>query len=215
MDHVFQFLGKGGFVIYPLILCSIAGLAVVIEKMLTLRRKKVLIPEIVSVLDNIKGPEDIGLALSICEKHRGPFANIVRMGLESRELPKDEIKENLLDQGRQEVAHLEKGLVFLETIAGIAPLLGLLGTVIGILKVFQVISVMGMGQASALSGGISEALITTIVGLSIGIPAVVGFNMFTKKAETLVLEIEKYSALLLKKVAAFKLHKGNEDAREN
>jgi len=208
MEHVLDFFDKGGFVIYPLLLCSIVGLAIVIEKSLSLRRKKVIIPEIVNVLDNIKGPDDVGLALSICEKHNGPFPNIIRIGLENRELPKDEIKETLDDQGRQEVHSLEKGLVILETVAGIAPLLGLLGTVIGILKVFNVISVMGVGQATAMAGGISEALITTIVGLSIGIPAVVGYNFFTNKADTLVLEIEKYSAIILKKVTSFQDNPG-------
>lgn len=209
MDHVVEFFNKGGFIMYPLLLCSIAALTIVIEKIITLRRKKVIIPEIVNVLDNIKGPGDIGLALSICEKHKGPFANIIRIGLENRELPREELKETLNDQGRQEVHQLERGLMILETIAAIAPLLGLLGTVIGILKVFNVISVLGVGQATALSGGISEALITTIVGLSIGIPAVVVFNYFTNKAEGLVLEIEKYSSLLLKKTAAFHDHKDN------
>jgi biopolymer transport protein ExbB len=204
MEHVLEFFGKGGFVMYPLLLCSIAGLAIVIEKFITLRRKKVIIPEIVSVIDNIKDPGDVGLALSICEKHNGPFANIIRAGLESRNMPKEEIKETLNDQGRQEVHQLERGLVILETIAAIAPLLGLLGTVIGILKVFNVISVMGVGQANALSGGISEALITTIIGLSIGIPAVVGYNYFTNKAERLVLQIEKHSSALLKKVTSFR-----------
>lgn len=203
MNHVLEFFGKGGFVMYPLLLCSIAALAIVIEKIVTLRRKKVIIPEVVNVLDNIKGTGDIGLALSICEKHEGPFANIIRTGLENRELPREELKEVLSDQGRQEVQYLERGLVILETIAAIAPLLGLLGTVIGILKVFDVIAVMGVGQATALSGGISEALITTIVGLSIGIPAVVVFNLFANKAERLILEIEKYSALLLAKMTSF------------
>ncbi|MCK4765097.1 MAG: MotA/TolQ/ExbB proton channel family protein [Candidatus Aminicenantes bacterium] len=209
MEHVIEFFEKGGFIIYPLLLCSIVGLAIVIEKAVALRRKKVIIPEVVNVLDNIKCSADIGLALSICEKHKGPFANIIRVGLESRELPKEEIKETLVDQGRQEVRQLERGLVVLETVAGIAPLLGLLGTVIGILKVFNVISSMGVGQATAMAGGISEALITTIVGLSIGIPAVVGHNFFTDKAEGLVLEIEKYSSLLVKKVTSFK----NDDNR--
>jgi len=207
MDQIAEFLAKGGFIIYPLLLCSILGLAIVIERALVLRRKKVIIPEIVNVLNNIKNPEDVGLALSICEKHNGSFTNIIRIGLENRDLPKDEIKEALDDQGRQEVHYLERGLVILETIAGIAPLLGLLGTVIGILKVFNVISVMGMGQASALSGGISEALLTTIVGLSIGIPAVVVYNYFTNKAEGLVLEIEKHSSVLLRKVTSFKNEK--------
>ncbi len=210
MEHVLEFFDKGGFIIYPLLLCSILGLAIVIEKALSLRRKKVIIPEVVNILDNIKGPSDVGLALSICEKHKGPFPNIVRIGLENRALPKEEIKEVLNDQGRQEVHSLEKGLVILETVAGIAPLLGLLGTVIGILKVFNVISLVGIGQANAMAGGISEALITTIVGLSIGIPAVVAFNVFTNKAETLVLEIEKYSSVLLKKVTSFHMKKVDE-----
>jgi biopolymer transport protein ExbB len=204
MEHVIDFLRKGGFIIYPLLICSIATLAIVIEKWFVLRRKKVIIPEIVNILDNIKGSADIGLALSICEKHRGPFANIIRVGLENRHLLKEEIKETLNDQGRQEVRYLERGLIILETIAGIAPLLGLLGTVIGILKVFDVISTMGVGQATAMAGGISEALITTIVGLSIGIPALVGYNYFINKAEGFILDIEKYSSLLLKKVTSFK-----------
>lgn len=205
MEHVWQFLVKGGIMMIPLGLSSIIGLAIVIEKAFSLRRKKIIIPEIVTVIDNIKGPEDIGLALSICDKHEGPFVNVIRVGLESRHLPKEEIKEALQDQGRQEVRTLERGLIILETVAGIAPLMGLLGTVIGILKVFNVISVIGVGQAAALSGGISEALITTIVGLSIAIPAVVAYNYFSNKAEDLVLEIEKYSTSLLKKVSSFNL----------
>ncbi len=204
MEQILDFFTKGGFMMYPLLLCSILGMAIIIEKSISLRRKNVIIPEIVNVLDNIKGPDDVGLAISICEKHEGPFANIVKMGLESRDLPKEEIKEALDDQGRQEVHVLERGLVIIETIAGISPLLGLLGTVIGILKVFNVIAELGVGQTNALSGGISEALITTIFGLAIGIPAVVVYNLFSNKAEGLILEIEKYSTQLLKKVNVFK-----------
>jgi len=203
MEHMVEFFNKGGFMMYPLLLCSIIGLAIVIEKVISLRRKNVIVPEIVNVLDNIKGPDDVGLAISICEKNQGSFANIIRVGLENRYLPREEIKEALNDQGRQEVHVLERGLVGLETIAGISPLLGLLGTVIGILRVFNVIAETGVGQATQLSGGISEALITTIVGLSIGIPAVVVYNLFSNRAEEFVLEIEKYSSKLLKKVVAF------------
>ena len=208
MSEVISFLGKGGFVVYPLLLCSVVGLAVIIEKSLSLRRKKVIIPEIVNVIKNIRGPEDVGLAASICEHHRGSFANIVKAGLEFRHLKREEIKEVLTDQGRQEVHRLERGLVILETIAAIAPLLGLLGTVIGILKVFHVISEVGVGQASAMAGGISEALITTIIGLSIGIPAVVAYNWLSNKAEAMVLEIEKHSSMLLKTVAVFSNQSG-------
>lgn len=211
MADVWQFLLKGGIMMIPLALCSIVALAITIEKSLSLRRKIVIIPEVVNILENIKGPDDVGLALSICEKHEGPFANVIRVGLESRHLPKEEIKETLVDAGRQEVRTLERGLVILETVAGISPLLGLLGTVIGILKVFNVISTLGVGQAAALSGGISEALITTVVGLVIGIPAVVVFNYFTHKAENFIMDIEKYSSALLKTVTSFNTTKATKE----
>ena len=202
MQNILGFLSKGGIIMYPLFLCSIAALAVAIEKAIALRRRKIIIPEVVAVLENVKAPNDFGLAVSICEKHHGPLANVVRISLENPGLPREELKEALLDQGRQEVHQLERGLGVLETVAGIAPLLGLLGTVLGILKVFKVIADLGVGQAAALAGGISEALITTIAGLFIGIPALVAYNYFAHKAEALVLEIEKYSNRLLARIGA-------------
>lgn len=208
MKNIIAFLAKGGITMIPLFLCSIAALAVAIERALALRRRQVIVPEVVSVLENVKGTEDFGLAVSICEKHDGPFANIIRLSLENHGLPREELKEALLDQGRQEVHRLERGLGVLETVAGIAPLLGLLGTVLGILKVFKVISLMGVGQAAALAGGISEALITTIAGLFIGIPALVAYNYFAQRSEALVLEIEKYSNRLLNKIYAIHAVRG-------
>ncbi|MDQ7052399.1 MAG: MotA/TolQ/ExbB proton channel family protein [candidate division KSB1 bacterium] len=200
---VWNFLVKGGVIMIPLALCSLVGLAVLIEKLYSLRRNKVLIPEIINVLENIRSEEDIPLAVNICEQHQGPFANIVMTVLRYRNQPKAELKELVEETGRQEVRTLERGLVALETVAGVAPLLGLLGTVIGILKIFNVISEVGMGQASALSGGLSEALITTIIGLSIGIPSLVFYNYFVDKAEQLILEIEKYSSALIMKLKSF------------
>ena len=202
MKNILDLLAKGGIIMIPLFLCSVAALAVVIEKAVALRRRKIIVPEVVGVLESVKGPNDFELAVAICEKHRGPFAGIVRLALENRHLSREELKESLLDQGRQEVHRLERGLGVLETIAGIAPLLGLLGTVLGLLKVFKVISVMGVGQAAALAGGISEALITTIVGLFIAIPTLVAFNYYSGKAESLVLEVEKHSNRLLNKLSS-------------
>jgi len=190
-------------VMIALILCSIISLAIFIEKLLTLRRKKIIVPEIVSVIENIKAPGDVDLAISICEKNKGAFTNIVHIGLKNNHLTKDEMKEMFLDQGRQEARILERGLGILETIAAISPLLGLLGTVLGMIKIFTVISEKGIGQAEALSGGISEALITTVIGLSIGIPTLVFYNYFTDKAENLILDIEKFSNDLMKKLNSF------------
>lgn len=200
---VWEFLTSGGLTMIPLGLCSLIGLAIVIEKFVSLRSHKVIIPEIVNVLENVGSEDDLKLAVSICKRHIGPFPNLILAVLENRGLPKDELKELVEDSGRQEIRILERGLVALETIAGVAPLLGLLGTVVGILKVFNVIAELGIGEASALSGGISEALITTIIGLSIGIPAVVFFNYFSNRAENHVLEIEKYSSNLISKIKQF------------
>ena len=205
MQIVWEFLVKGGITMIPLGLCSLIGLAVVVEKMFSLREKKIIVPEIVSVVENIEAEDELTLAQSICEKNEGPFSNILLSVLRNRSLPAAELKELVEETGRQQIRILERGLVALETVAGIAPLLGLLGTVIGILKVFNVISEVGIGQAAALSVGISEALITTIVGLSIGIPAVVFFNYFTDKAENIVLDIEKYSSELIARIRTFEL----------
>ena len=203
MQEAWLMLQRGGIMMIPLFLCSIIVLAIVIERAITLRKKKILIPEIISVIETIKGSEDINLAISICQKNEGTFANIVLLGLENKDMEKTELKELIVEQGRQEVRILEKGMVTMETIAGIGPLLGLLGTVIGMIRVFTVISEQGMGQTEALSGGISEALITTVVGLSVGIPALIVYNYFTDKAENLIMDIEKYTSKLLRKLIKF------------
>lgn len=206
MNEALSILQRGGIVMIPLLICSVTVLAIVIERSISLRRKRVLIPEIINVIETIKQPADVPLAISICQKNEGPFAHIVRFGLENMSLPRGELTELVSDQGRQEVRSLEKGLVILETIAGIAPLLGLLGTVLGMIKVFTVVSQQGVGQAQALSGGISEALITTVVGLSIGIPALVVFNLFTRRTESFVMDIEKFSSRLLRTLIRFQPH---------
>jgi biopolymer transport protein ExbB len=216
MNEVLSTIQRGGIVMIPLLICSITALAIVIERSISLRRRRVIKPEIVNIIDTIQKPEDVPLAISICQKNQGPFAQIVQFGLENAGLPRIELTELVTDQGRQEARSLEKGLVVLETIAGIAPLLGLLGTVLGMIKVFTVVSQQGVGQAQALSGGISEALITTVVGLSIGIPALVVFNLFTKRTESFVMDIEKFTSRLLRKLTRFQPSgaEGNTVARE-
>jgi biopolymer transport protein ExbB len=194
---------KGGWVMYPLLLSSILALGVVIEKFWYLRKKKILVPEIIGVLDQIKSPGDLQLAKSICEKFKGPFSRIVLTSIENQDLPSDELRMLVEDEGRQEVRILQRGLVTLETIAAIAPLLGLLGTILGMIKVFNVIETLGVGQAKALSGGISEALITTAAGLLIGIPVLIAYNFFNHRAEAFILDMQKYVILLLDKLVRF------------
>jgi len=203
MTEIWDSLVKGGIMMIPLLLTSIVGLAVFIERALFLRRRRILRKDILTLILSIENPSEVEKALNEMKKNDGPFINIIRVGIDNRKRTKEEIRESILDQGRQEARKLERGLTILETIAGIAPLMGLLGTVLGMIKVFRVISEQGLGQTQALSSGISEALITTVVGLFIAIPALVSFNYFTHKVEDIVLEIEKYSGQLLNKLDDF------------
>ena len=201
--QIWLFLVKGGVLMIPLLICSILSLAIVIEKLFTLKKSKVIIPEVKSVVENISSEDDIPLALSVCSKHQGVLSNLIILVLSHKKTSHAIMREELSDSGRQEIRSLETGLGILETVAAIAPVLGLLGTVLGMIKVFSVISVQGVGEASALSGGISEALITTAVGLSVGIPALIFYNYFSSKAEALILDIENICNILLKKINSF------------
>jgi biopolymer transport protein ExbB len=197
MLELFQ---RGGIMMYPLLLSSLLAVAIIVERLLTLRRKKVIIPEIINIVEQFNSIKDLDLARSICLRYDGPLPRIVSLGLDHSELDDRGIKELIEDQGRQEIRELQRGLGILETVAAIAPLMGLTGTVLGMIKVFGVIKAQGVGQAAALSGGISEALLTTVAGLFIGIPTLIFHNYFSHKAENFVLDIEKYSGVLVRKL---------------
>lgn len=193
---------KGGPIMIPLGILSILGVGVVIEKILNLRHSKVIQSEIVNCIESVRSPADIPMAIKLCERHHSPFAEVVRSGLEAHERPPHEIRQVMQDMGRREVKRLERYLVVLETVAAASPLLGLLGTVLGMIKVFSVISIAGVGQAGLLSGGIAEALITTAFGLSIGIPALIAYNFLDSRVDGLVAKIDTYAHVLLQRLAA-------------
>ncbi|MBN1895013.1 MotA/TolQ/ExbB proton channel family protein [bacterium] len=200
LSEIWSFLVKGGIMMIPLLLSSVLALAVIIERAVVLRRKRILDPEVVILVENAETPAEVETVFNRLEKKNGPFLNILRVCLANRGKDRASIKEAILDAGRQEMRYLERYLAVLETIAGVAPLLGLLGTVLGMMKIFDVIVTSGLGQTQLLSRGISEALITTVVGLFIAIPALVAYNYFTHKVEDFVLEIEKYSSSLMEKL---------------
>ncbi len=204
MNGIYQFFVKGGIMMYPLLLSSILAVAIILERTFRLRRKKVINPQLVQMIEAIRDSRDLDVARTICGQTNSAFTNILKVGFNNHHLNHNEIKELLEDQGRQEVRSLEWGLGALETIAASAPLMGLLGTVLGMVRVFNVIAQIGIGQASALSGGISEALNTTVFGLFIGIPALIAYNYFVHKADDLVLDIEKHSATLIQKIQQIK-----------
>ncbi|MCF7920193.1 MAG: MotA/TolQ/ExbB proton channel family protein [Candidatus Cloacimonetes bacterium] len=205
MDKILSVLVSGGIVMVPLAICSVLALAIIIEKFIVLRKSKLLNPEIISVIKNLSHPEDIPLALNVTSNYKAPLSQLVSIILENARQPVDDIKEDVSDQGRQEIRFLERGLGILETVAAIAPILGLLGTVFGMIDVFATISQMGVGDAASLSSGISEALVSTAFGLSIGIPTLVLYNYFSRRAHDLILDMENLCNELIRKVRKFKL----------
>lgn len=204
MSGIWDMIVEGGVVMIPLFITSIIGLAVFLERVWFLRRKKIIKPETKLIIDGIESRKDVEKAISKIGDPQDPLQKIMTVTLENYTRPRDEIKEKIIDQGRQESGKMEKGLVVLETVAGIAPLMGLLGTVLGMIEVFQVITEQGLGQTQNLSSGISQALITTVAGLTIAIPALIAYNYLNHKVENLVLEIEDYSRKLLDRIIYFR-----------
>jgi biopolymer transport protein ExbB len=193
---------KGGPVMIPLAILSVLGVAVTIEKIIALRVSRVIQRDIINTIESVNTPSDIPMAIKICERYNTPFANVIRTGLEEAGEPLTIVRQAMEDTGRRETKRLERYLVLLATVAAASPLLGLLGTVLGMIQVFSVISIAGVGQAGLLSGGIAQALITTAFGLSIGIPALIAYNLLDTRVDTLVVRIDTYAHQLLKQLAA-------------
>jgi biopolymer transport protein ExbB len=195
-----EFLAKAGPLIYPLGLCSLLASTVAVERLLALRRGRVLPRQIIEVVEAVQPGKDLSVAVEVCRRNPGVFSGVMLAGLENAGRPWEVMRDAVLDAGRQETPTLERHLVWLQTIAQAAPLLGLLGTVLGMIKVFASISLAGLGDPQALSEGISEAMITTAVGLGIGIPTLVAYNYLTARSEVLIAEIEAYASRLVSRL---------------
>jgi biopolymer transport protein ExbB len=185
----------------PLAIGSVIGLAIVIERLFYLRSSIVLNKAVLDLIDSIRVPEDLPLARTLCERNPCALAAVVRAGLDSHGLGREQLRESMTDAGRQEVHRMERGLTMLETIAAVSPLLGLLGTGLGMIDVFRVVAAQGTGQAQLLSGGISEALISTVAGLSIAIPMLVLYNYLSRRVEDRAVAIEHQAVRLLNRLA--------------
>ncbi|MCP4291067.1 MAG: MotA/TolQ/ExbB proton channel family protein [bacterium] len=187
----------GGYMMIPIGLASLVGLAVIIERFLVLRKSRIVFPQICGAVDSMSASADLSVVRSICQRHPGPFANVVMSGLDHSENDWTIIRDVLQETGRQEALRLSRRLGILETVAAVSPLLGLLGTVLGMIRVFASISALGLGSPEVLSSGISEAMITTASGLIIGIPALVAYNWLNGKADSIIFDLEYYSSKVL------------------
>ena len=188
---------KGGPVMYPILFFSILSLAIIIERLISLRRGRIIRPETLFRVQDLIRIERIADIIELCQKNSSPMSRIVLAAIKNINQPKAEIKEAVSEAGRQEVRVLERHLATLGTIVSIAPLLGLLGTVTGMIRAFYTIALRGVGEPTALATGISEALLTTAAGLTVAIPSQLFYNYFINKVDSLTLDMEQNSLDIL------------------
>lgn len=194
---IIGFLIKGGIVMVPIILCSIIAASIAVERFINLRHKKVIWGDILVRVEGLLRDRKIAEATTLCKRYQSAMTRVLLAALLNYDKDKSEIKEIIEEAGRQEIPYLDKYLLVLSTIAYISPLLGLLGTVTGMIRAFTVLSMTGAGHPAELAGGISEALITTAAGLTVSIPVLVLYNYFASKSDKLVLELEKSALKML------------------
>jgi len=181
----------------PLVLCSVLGLAICFERLYTLNPKKIAPPHLLATVWKQLKNGELDAAKLRTLKQSSPLGRILAAGLSNAYHGRDVMKESIQDAASHVVHDLERYLTTLGTIAAVAPLLGLLGSVLGIIEVFSEIMVQGSGNASILAGGISKALITTAAGLTVAIPALVMHRYFVGKIDAIVVGLEQETIKLV------------------
>jgi biopolymer transport protein ExbB len=194
---VFELVQAGGWLMIPILLCSVIAAAIIVERLWTLRQKKVIPEKLLTGIWNLLS-NDALTEQHISEIENGsPLGRVLAAGLINRHLSRDLIRESIEENGRHVVHEMERFMNTLGTISTIAPLLGLLGTVIGMIRVFTAITVIGIGDPTQLAGGISEALITTAAGLSVAIPSLIFHRHLKRKIDELVVAMEQEAMKLV------------------
>lgn len=173
-----------------LILTSVVGLAFIIERGIALRWRRVVPPEIEAAVESCQSPEDVPMLRRVCQQHDSPISRLLLLAADHLEWPRAETVDIIQTRARHEMTRLERGLVVLEIIVGIAPLLGLVGTIVGMIGVFGDVSQRGLENAAILAHGISTILWATLIGLLIAIPSLIFWSYYSKKVETIGVEME-------------------------
>ncbi len=195
-----RYMQDGGPVMWPLLACSIVGLAVIVERFWALRKAKIDVNDFLSKIRKaLIVNKSVREAVKVCEQeqYRGPVASIMKAALLKYGQPKEDIEKTIENAALHEVSRLEKRLSILATVANIAPLLGFLGTVTGMINSFDALAAQGLSNPGAVAAGISEALITTAAGLFIAIPVQLAYNYFIQSINRSVREIEMSTNMLL------------------
>ena len=212
MEEVYDLLAKGGWLMVPILFCSVVVLAVLIERLWFLRRERVLPTGLLDKVRELIASSRLNEAQSLCEGNDSSLGAVLSAGLGQAGKPREVIGEALQEAGRLEAAALERFVGVVGTIAAIAPLLGLLGTVTGMIKIFQRVTTEGVGDPRMLAGGIWEALITTAAGLTVAIPAYVAYRYLLSRADALVLEIENGATTVLRGITEVPAAGNDEEA---
>lgn len=196
--NAYEFFLEGGILMWPILATSIVALAIAIERFFTLRRATIDTRELMDTMRTVLRQNRPQEAVAICDETDVPVARILKAGILKFNRPKEDIREAIQDAGNLEIPRLERYLPALGTCANIAPLLGLLGTVQGMIKAFaQIQNKQGLVNPSDLAQGIGNALVTTAAGLTVAIPTLVVYNYYITRVENMVLEMEISSSELV------------------
>lgn len=186
-----ELLTAGGWLIWPILFCSIASLAIIIEKFRRLGEDRVMPPGMYDRIEKLIQDKKLTNAHLVTLADQSPLGSIFATAISQAHLRKSELKATVEDSGRHQVYEMEKYLNTLGSIAAITPLLGLLGTVVGMIKVFAAITIVGVGQPQELAEGISQALITTATGLTVAIPSLLFYRHFKSRIRALSIDMER------------------------
>jgi len=195
-------------IIGVLLLTSVVGLTFIIERGLALRAAKVVPPVVLSALDACRSADDLPMLRNICRQHPAPLSRLLLLADKNRHWPREDNARGLEISARKEVSRLERGLVVLEIVVGVAPLLGLVGTIYGLITLFATMGATGLGDNSTLARGIALALNSTLLGLITAIPSLVAWSYYTKKAENLAIEMAALCDVFLHQI-----YRGEEASR--
>lgn len=194
---MFELIKAGGWVMWPIILCSVAALAIIGERFWSLQKKYVAPPNLLAQVKQLLDRDELEPAHLTALRDSSPLGRILAAGLVNRDHDREVVKEAVENTGRHVVPELERYLRTLGTIAAISPFLGLFGTVVGMIQMFSGIGQHGVGDPSIVAAGISTALITTAAGLAVAIPALMFYRYFRGRVNELVLEMEQESIKLV------------------
>jgi len=194
---MFELVKSGGLLMLPILICSIIALAIIAERFWSLRRSKIAPKHLVAQIYHMRKKNQLDMNAIQNLKENSALGRVLASGLMTMHHSRDVMKESIEETGRHVVHEMEKHLNMLGTVASITPLLGLLGTVVGMIKVFTAITAQGVGNPAVLAGGISEALITTAAGLTVAIPALIASRYFRRLIDDLVVHLEEEAIKLV------------------